>query len=79
VSKLSELPVTASVSANDKIVVLSGGAAKTAAVSTVVRVSNSAPANSSAGGTAGDLAYDGGYLYVCVSANTWVRSELLTW
>ena len=77
--RLDELAVTASVSANDKILVLSGGAAKTATVQTIVRLSNSAPANATSAGTAGAVAYDSGYLYVCVSSNTWVRTALTTW
>jgi hypothetical protein len=30
-------------------------------------------------GTAGQVAYDSGYIYVCVSANTWKRAALSTW
>jgi hypothetical protein len=32
-----------------------------------------APANSSAAGSPGQLAWDGTYLYICVAANTWQR------
>ena len=78
-NRLDELAVTASVSANDRILVLSGGAAKTATVQTVIRISNTVPANSASAGTAGTLAYDSEYLYVCVSSNTWVRTALSTW
>lgn len=31
------------------------------------------PASSGASGTAGQLAYDGSYLYICTATNTWVR------
>jgi hypothetical protein len=31
------------------------------------------PASSSAAGVAGQMCYDGTYLYLCVAANTWVR------
>lgn len=37
------------------------------------------PASASATGTAGQLAYDSSWLYVCVSSNTWVRTALATW
>jgi len=38
----------------------------------------SAPASSSATGTAGSMAYDGSYLYVCTALNTWLRAGLST-
>jgi hypothetical protein len=37
------------------------------------------PVSSSAPGTVGQLAYDSTHLYVCVAANTWVRTTLATW
>jgi hypothetical protein len=37
------------------------------------------PANAGATGTAGQLAYASGYLYVCVAANTWQRVAIATW
>jgi hypothetical protein len=37
------------------------------------------PASSSASGTAGDQAYDGTYLYVCVASSTWERVTLSSW
>jgi len=40
--------------------------------------SNVAPASSSATGTAGQIAYDSNFLYVCVAANTWKRIALGT-
>ncbi len=39
----------------------------------------SAPAAADSTGTAGQLAYDSSYLYVCIATNTWVRTELATW
>lgn len=39
----------------------------------------SAPASASATGTAGSIAYDSGYIYVCVANNTWVRAALNSW
>lgn len=41
--------------------------------------SASAPASATAAGVAGSLAYDSGYLYVCVATNTWVRVAIATW
>lgn len=37
------------------------------------------PASTSATGTAGQIAYDSGYLYVCTATNTWKRTTLSTW
>ena len=38
-----------------------------------------APASAAATGTAGKMAYDSGYLYLCVAANTWKRVAVATW
>ena len=38
-----------------------------------------APVNPTDGGSPGEIAYDGSYIYVCISANTWVRASLTTW
>lgn len=38
----------------------------------------SAPASSSATGTAGQCAYDGTYFYICVDTDTWGRMTLTT-
>ncbi len=43
-----------------------------------IAVSN-APATSSGAGTRGDIAWDSGYVYVCVATNTWKRSAISTW
>lgn len=40
---------------------------------------SSVPATATATGTAGQMAYDGSYVYVCVQTNVWVRSPLTTW
>lgn len=37
------------------------------------------PASATASGTAGQIAYDGEYLYVASATNTWVRAALSTW
>jgi hypothetical protein len=39
----------------------------------------SAPASATASGTAGQLAYDGSFLYVCTVTNTWTRAAISTW
>lgn len=38
-----------------------------------------APATATSTGTAGQLAYASGYLYVCVATNTWKRTALSSW
>jgi hypothetical protein len=40
---------------------------------------NTVPATAGAAGNAGQVAYDGTHLYVCVAAHTWVRATLATW
>lgn len=37
------------------------------------------PASSAASGIAGEIVWDTGFLYVCVSANSWKRVALETW
>ena len=37
------------------------------------------PASASATGTAGDIAWDSDYIYVCVATNTWKRVAIATW
>lgn len=41
--------------------------------------SASAPASASATGTAGQIAYDSGFLYICTATNTWKRVAIATW
>ncbi len=38
-----------------------------------------APATATSTGTAGQIAYDASYFYVCTATNTWVRAALSTW
>ncbi len=54
----------------------SGSALKKVQRKALIRPSASAPSSSSSSGTAGDIAYDSGYLYICVSSNTWKRMAL---
>jgi len=42
-------------------------------------VSSSVPANATSTGYAGQMAYDGSFLYVCTATNTWVRTPLASW
>ena len=46
---------------------------------TFIIATNKTPASSSASGTQGQIAWDTGYVYVCVSANTWKRAAIATW
>ena len=41
-------------------------------------VNQTAPASSSAAGTKGQVVVSGSYMYVCIAANTWVRSSITT-
>lgn len=45
----------------------------------VLGVKVAVPASATATGTVGQWAADSGYIYICVSANTWVRAPLATW
>lgn len=54
-------------------------AAQQAEIDTKLDTWVSVPASASATGTAGQIAYDGSYFYVCVSSNVWVRASLATW
>jgi hypothetical protein len=45
-----------------------------------LRAQGTAPTNSTATGTAGDIRYDtNNFLYLCVSSNTWRRTALTNW
>jgi len=82
--KLSELTSTNTVSSSDYFVIVantSGTAVTRRATANTVQtiIYTTVPANSSANGFAGQLAYDSNYIYVCVSANTWKRSALSSW
>jgi hypothetical protein len=41
-----------------------------------ITIQNITPANSSANGNPGNIAYDNNYIYVCTSNNIWYRSAL---
>ena len=40
---------------------------------------SSTPASASATGTAGEIRWDGTYLYICTATNTWRRIAHSTW
>lgn len=82
--KVSNLAIATTLSANDRVVVLtntnSTAVLKTSTVSNLRLLSNSAPASNTANGVAGQVAYDGTFVYVCVATNKWGRSPLtLSW
>jgi len=81
--KTSELTVAANVATTDRFLIVSDPSGlpstRTVTLSTVganLILSNSAPANSTANGLAGEVKYDTSYLYICVSNNTWKRITL---
>lgn len=43
-----------------------------------LRTTRTPPATSTSTGTAGEIAYDSGFLYICVAANSWKRIALTT-
>lgn len=40
---------------------------------------NNVPATSTSTGTAGQMAYDGAFIYICIATNTWLRAPLSDW
>ena len=64
---------------------LSGGSAyadinaSRAVFHVTLNLATATPASSSAAGTAGDIAWDGSYIYICVGVNTWKRAAIATW
>lgn len=47
-------------------------------VGSLANITFATPASNTAVGTKGDISYDGSYLYLCVNANTWIRSSIQT-
>ena len=45
---------------------------------TSLTIASAAPANATAPGTAGTIAWEAGFLYVCTSANVWQRVVIAT-
>lgn len=44
-----------------------------------VTISSTVPATATDTGTAGQIAYDSSYVYVCIATNTWKRVAISTW
>lgn len=78
--KISALPVTTTLSANDRVVVLtntnSTAILKTITSANFKLLSNTVPVANNSNGTPGQVAYSNNYLYVCVANNTWGRTSL---
>lgn len=78
--KVSNLAITTTLSANDRVVVLTNtnttAVLKTITSANFKLLSNTAPASNTANGTPGQMAYDANYVYVCVANNKWGRASL---
>lgn len=48
-------------------------------VNSITLSTSSAPGSAGATGSPGQIAWDSGYIYVCVANNTWKRAALSTW
>jgi len=44
-----------------------------------IRATGAVPATAAGTGVAGDIRYAAGFLYVCVSTDTWQRVAIATW
>lgn len=44
-----------------------------------LNIPTATPASAGAAGTAGDIAWDASYIYVCTAASTWKRAAIATW
>lgn len=42
-------------------------------------LASNAPASAGATGSAGQIAWDADYIYICVATNTWKRVAIATW
>lgn len=86
--KISELIVMTTLSANDRVVILSNPSSapnvQTISVSnfsnniTVNYISNSTPVSNTSNGVQGQIAYGSNALYICVSNNNWGKISLTT-
>lgn len=48
-------------------------------VNSITLSTSSAPGSAGATGSPGQIAWDSGYIYVCVANNTWKRAALTSW
>jgi hypothetical protein len=78
--KVSNLAVTTTLSANDRVVVLTNtntaAVLKTITSANLKLLSNTVPVANTSNGTPGQVAYNNNHLYVCVANNTWGRASL---
>jgi hypothetical protein len=61
------------------VVKVTDGSTGDGTISAQLRAVGTAPAATGSTGTAGDIRYDAGYIYVCTATNTWKRAALATW
>jgi hypothetical protein len=62
----------------ERLRISSDGAVKIAGDNFQIATSKT-PASATAAGTAGQIAWDASYIYVCTATNTWKRAALSTW
>jgi hypothetical protein len=67
----ADISITTNGSGDGQIILSSAGG--------VVFVNSQTPASASAAGTAGTIAWDSSYVYVCVATNTWRRVAIASW
>lgn len=72
-------PKGASTATAGQVYIADGAGSGNWAVLTLADIDVAAPASAAATGTAGTIAYDSSYIYVCISANTWKRVAISTW
>lgn len=90
--KLSNLTAITSVTSTDLLYIVQSSDSRKITVDNLFAYSNArilanvtgianvtVPAAANSAGTAGAVRYDSDYIYVCVSANTWKRANLVTW
>lgn len=85
-SDTKALVLQASNTTNGDIVFVAGGATissyerlRIKADGSIIIKNSKTPASAGATGTAGQIAWDSNYFYVCVATNTWKRTALSTW
>lgn len=50
-----------------------------AAFTGTFKIATATPASATAAGTAGQIAWDANFMYVCIATNTWKRTAISTW
>ena len=69
-------PLQISVGGSDKLALSKAG---DLTISGKLNLPSQPPASETAPGTAGDVAWDTGFVYICVANNTWKRAALAGW